>query len=353
MEPPGLGGGVSNVAYYLPKALAKRVEITYFPLFRSKKRYLENLLSLYGKFVRKEFEVIHFNYGPTWINGSSVLLKFAKRRCSHTVLNVHGIIGLERKIDPKYFSGGSLPSLAVHMTVESCKAADKVVVNAKHMRAKVAAWYNVDPDKIVVIPNGINLETYNDLGRVRDKVMLDGDPTILFLGCIARIKGIDVLIEAIAKLRSELPNMKLHLVGSGPAMTDSRDLLKKKGIEELAVFHGRVANWKVRSYFESADIYVFPSRSEGFPVTLLEAMSSGIPIIASNIEAFQEVLSNGKDSILFESENSTALARAILSLYHDLDLRKKISQGALETVKKYSWENIAEQYVSLYRCLCE
>ena len=345
-EPQSVTGGVSNVAYHLTKALAKKVNMTYFPPFMPKKTYLINFLNVYRKFLMKEFDIIHFNIVPTWINGSSMLLKFAKGRGSHTVLNIHGIIQLEHKLEPAV---GSISYIALLNILKSCKVVDRVVVNSEYMRTNVVTWYGIDRDKIVVIPNGVDLRRFNECD---DKLMLEGDPTILYLGDLMRMKGVDVLIQAIAKLRSELPNMKLHLVGSG-YMSDFQLLAKKKGIEKYVVFHGWATYSMVSHYYKSADICVFPSRHEGFGIVILEAMSSGIPIIASNIGSFREIVSNGKNGILFKSEDADALSKAILALYQDLDLRKKISQAALKTVTQYSWENIAERYVSLYKHLCE
>ena len=339
-------GGVSNVAYYLTKALAKKVNITYFPRFAPKKGYLINFFNVHRNFVMKEFDIIHFNVVPTWINRSSMLLKFAKGRGSHTVLNIHGIIQLEHKLEPAL---GSISHIALLNTMKSSKVADRVVVNSEYMRTNVVTWYGINRDKIVVIPNGVDLRRFS--GR-DDKLVLDGDPTILYLGDLSRIKGVDVLIQAIAKLRSILPNMKLHLVGSG-YMNDFQLLAKKKGIEGYVVFHGWAADSMVPRYYKSADICVFPSRYEPFGIVILEAMASGIPIIASNTGGIREIISNGKDGILFKPGDADALSKAILALYQDLDLRKKISQAALKTVTEYSWENIAERYVSLYRYLCQ
>jgi glycosyltransferase involved in cell wall biosynthesis len=106
-------------------------------------------------------------------------------------------------------------------------------------------------------------------------------------------------------------------------------------------------------FYNSADFCVFPSRHESFGLGILEAMASGTPIIASNMGFFREILSNGKNGILFKSGDVDALSKAILILHQDLGLRKKISHNASRTIMEYRWENIAERYVSLYRRLCE
>lgn len=346
IEPKSETGGVGNVAYYLPKALAKKVKIDYFPRFVPRKSYLKNLLNVYRKFMMKEFDIIHFNVVPTWNNGSPMLLKFAKGRGTHTVLNIHGIIQLEHKLEPVL---GPISSAELLNTLISCNRADRIVVNSEYMRNNVVTWYKINWDKIVVIPHGVDLSRFHECD---EKLELDGDPAILHVGRIGRMKGVDVLIQAVAKLRSELPNVKLHLVGD-VLVNDFQLLVKKKGVPKHVVFHGWTAHSMVPLYYNSADLCVFPSRHESFGLGILEAMASGIPVIASNIGNFREILFNGKNAILFKSEDAEALSKAIHILYQDVGLRKKISHNALRTVMEYRWENIAERYISLYRRLCE
>jgi glycosyltransferase involved in cell wall biosynthesis len=344
-EPKSVAGGVYNVAHYLPKVLAKKVDLAYFPYFMPKS-YVVNLLNLYAKFVRKEFDIVHFNTVPACIDGSLMLLKFAKRRGTHTVLNIHDIVPLEHKLEPEQ---GPISYLGWSNILSSCKIVDIVVVNSEYMRNNVVTWYGISSDKIVVIPNGVDLRRFSTCDH---KLRLEGDPAILYLGQLMRRKGVDVLFQAIAKLQSKLPRMKLHLVGSG-YIEDFQLLAKKIGIEKNVVFHGWVASSMIPCYYKSADFCVFPSRHEGFGIVILEAMASGIPIIASDIGSFREITCNGSSALLFKPGDTAALSKAILALYQDLDLRKKISETALKTVMKYSWENIAERYVSLYRHLCQ
>jgi phosphatidylinositol alpha-mannosyltransferase len=210
------------------------------------------------------------------------------------------------------------------------------------------AWYGIDYDKIAVIPNGVDLGIFTEHG---DTILLQGDPSILFLGHMSRIKGLDTLFQAIAKLKLELPNMKLHIVGSGSVSYYTR-MAEELDIKEFVIFHGTASHKMVPIFLRSANICVFPSRHEGFPLTLLEAMASGVPIVASNIEIFRKVLNEGERGLIFESGDANALSDSILILYKDLDLRRLKVRAALEEALNYSWANIAERYISLYRSLC-
>ena len=339
----GLTGGPDNVALYLTKALSKKLSITYFPFSALSKNYVKNLLNVFTQFARKDFDIIHFNYVPALTNGSYMLLELCNRMGYPVVLNIHGIIPLESEIEMK----GSPPFWSLAAALRSCKLADAIVANSKYMKTKLETFYGVDPDKIVVIPNGIDLTMFTGHSN---KLLLQGDPSILFLGYPGRMKGVDILLQAIASLKSELPDMRLHLVGWAQESSD-QEMVNKLGIEKFVVFHGGVSHKMVPLYFRSADICVFPSRHEGFPLTVLEAMASGTPIIASNIDIFRDVLNEGERGLLFDLADPSTLANSILALYRNLPLRRKLSQAALRLVPKYSWENIADMYISLYHRL--
>lgn len=345
---PRDSGGVSNVAYYLTEKTSKRIDLVYFPFFALGNDYFTNSLAIYRKFLRRGFDILHFNVAPSWKNGSYFLLRFANKRGAHTIFNVHGIIPLEHSLEslpyPMLISYNALLNV-----LETCRAADRIVVNSEYMRDNVAFWYKVNRDKIVVIPNGVDLKKFSSY---EEKKKLEGEPAILYLGRLSTIKGVDVLIRAVAKLKSKLPNIKLHLVGTGHTSAFQL-MVKEKKIERLVVFHGRVPHSMIQRYYKSSDICVCPSLHEGFGLVTIEAMASGIPLIASSIRSFQEIVSNGKNGLLFEPGNVDALSEAILALYQDSDLSKKISEAALKTAARYDWENIAERYITLYNCLSE
>lgn len=340
------GGGVSNVAYYLPQALRKKVNVTYLSGIKSNKDYPEIYFNVLRQFVKKGFDIIHFNTNPTFINGSSMLLRFARLRQTRTVLNIHGIPQLEERVAQWH-----VPVSFIDWTrrLSYYKLADRIVVNSEFMRDNVIVWYGLNRDKVVVIPNGVDLKMFTDSN---DRIMLEGDPSVLYIGHFSRLKGVDILIQAIAKLRSELPNIKLHLVGKGNDRYLAL-LAKKEGIEKHVIFHSWVKQSMAPSYYKSADICVFPSRHEGFGIVILEAMASGIPVIASDIPSFREIISNGIDGRLFKPEDAAALSKEVIALYQDPQLRKELSHNAFEKVTRYSWEKIAEKYISLYKYLCE
>ncbi|MGA3059741.1 MAG: glycosyltransferase family 4 protein [Candidatus Bathyarchaeia archaeon] len=340
IEPKRGEGGVSNVASYLPKALSRKANVTYFPRIVSKKGIL-NIFNVYWKYVLGKFDVIHFNVPPTWINGSYIMLKSARRCGIPTVLNIHGLVQLEHAFDPKVRPISYLQLLNYS---NSSNLVDRIVVNSEYMKKRVAVSYRLNRDKIVVIPNGIDLREFK---KNNAKIELDGDPAILSVGLVSFVKGFDILIRSTAMLKHKLPKMKVHFVGQ--AAKQYINLAKASGLEDSIVFHGEVEHSMINRYYASADILVIASRTEGFSLALIEAMASGLPVVASNIGSLSEIISNGTNGILFQNENSVNLSNAIFELHQNPILRRHFSDNGLKTSKKYDWKNIAEKYISLYR----
>jgi phosphatidyl-myo-inositol alpha-mannosyltransferase len=142
--------------------------------------------------------------------------------------------------------------------------------------------------------------------------------------------------------------LKVHLVGY--ASKEYLDLVKRKGLDDFFVFHGRIPHPLIPKYLKSADFGIYGSiLYEGFGISLVEAMASGLPVIASDIDTYRQIVSDGQDGLLFGRSNADALSKAILTMSTDFTLRRKISQNAQITTAKYDWGNIAEEYLSLYR----
>lgn len=346
-----LGGGVSMVAYNLTKALAKQATITYFPSYAaSSKNYPAKLLKVYSKFAMRNFNVVHFNFSPVLNNGSYLLLKLANRTGAGTLLNIHGIIQVEYLLDHPHTSEyhRAMEESLIN-TLRACKNVNQIVTYSEFMRNQIVKWYELNNQDIAVIPNGVNIKKFVDL---KGKLFLDGNPAILYVGYLSKFKSVDILIDAISKLRSILPNMKLHIVGRGSKEAELRLLAKNNQVQDMVIFHGQASPEIVPLYYKAADFCVFPSIRDSFGLTLLEALASGLPVIASKRGGTPEVITHGEDGLLFEPDDENALPNAILSLSQNTELRKKLSVNATKTSVKYSWEKIGEKYLSLYRSLC-
>lgn len=167
-------------------------------------------------------------------------------------------------------------------------------------------------------------------------------------------KGLDILINGWQEIVAKNPNTHLLVVGSGTDQADSvEDEMHKRVLyEKLAnvLFVGETE--RPEEYLSVADCFVFPSRKEGFPNALMEAMASQLPCVASKIGGVEALIDDGDNGILFESENSKNLTRQCLWLLDNPENQEAIGSNARQKMlSTYSFEAIAEQYVELYYAL--
>lgn len=200
----------------------------------------------------------------------------------------------------------------------------------------------------IVIPNGVDLKKFTKKADCEhDRVR------ILFVGRLSREKGIEDLLQALSfQSPQTLSKIDVLIVGKGSPkyMLDLHEFSLKLGIRDKVTFHGEV-DWGVISpIYKSSDIFVLPSYSEGFPQVLLEAMASGLAIIATNISGVQDVIKEN-NGMLFESGDVKKLSQHIETLVNDDKLRRSMSEKAYYTALNFSWRNIANRYLELFRYL--
>lgn len=201
----------------------------------------------------------------------------------------------------------------------------------------------------VVIPNGVDISTFTN---AKPMFGWPGDhQSIVFLGRGDEPrKGLSVLVEAYPEIRRQHPQVRLLIAGPG----EPADALKKLSREDRAsvTVLGMIAPQDKASVLASGSVYVAPNTGgESFGIVLLEAMASGTPVVASDLEAFKRVLDNGKAGITFENENSEDLARVVGQLLSDPTRQAELSaQGKLRAAE-FDWSVVAERIVDVYESI--
>lgn len=204
---------------------------------------------------------------------------------------------------------------------------------------------DVTKSRIYVIPNGIDFE---DIRNVQPHKSTEY-PYILYIGGLYKIKGIDILLNAVPKIREKISNPHIYIAGSGPEEGNLKKLVKELNIEESVKFLGFISEEDKFKFYLSSKIAVVPSRWDSLPTTLLEAMACGRSIIASNVGGILEVIEDGENGLLFESGNVEDLADKIIMLLKDEELREEMGKAAKEKAKSYDWKKIAERTVEIYK----
>ena len=154
------------------------------------------------------------------------------------------------------------------------------------------------------------------------------------------------LVEAFSIFHQAYPNSKLQLIGDGENRKDIEDLVKQKGLSDVVSFLGLQDN--VYAYLHDADIFTLPSLYEGIPMTLIEAMGTGLPIVATHVGGIPDMLTNGESALLAEV-NSQLIANAFLQLAVDEEKRKTLGEKAKQQSVKFSAKIMAEEYLMVYQ----
>ena len=202
----------------------------------------------------------------------------------------------------------------------------------------------VPPDRIEVVPNGITGPAANG---VRPAGSRDG-PTVVAVGRLIPEKNVEVLLEAVRRLRGEFPGIRLLVAGDGPL----RDLLAGRardlGIAEAVTFLGYVDD--VPALLAAADCFVLPSRTEGMPISLLEAMACGAAIVASRVGGIPGIARADREALLVPPGDLEDLTGALRRVLGDRELAARLGAGARERfLCEYTAARMAERYVAFYR----
>lgn len=206
---------------------------------------------------------------------------------------------------------------------------DKVVAVSNAVKEQVVNETYVSEDKVVVIHNGINpgLFESGSTGGVDD-----GGVNLVYVGRIEKSKGLFLLLDAVESL--DFPNLKLRIVGDGVDFDELKNYSLQKGLDDVVNLEGKIPYDKVVQRLAVADIFVLPTlRVEGFPMTLVEAMFSGLPIVASDIGGNSDAVVDGETGFLVEPGNTDQLKEKLSLLVSDRDLRVDMSVAALGRAK--------------------
>lgn len=213
-----------------------------------------------------------------------------------------------------------------------------VVANSKGLRDLARAFDS--RFEIPIIPNGVDLDLYSSPERSWQP------PLILSVGRLVHQKGFDLGIRALARLKHL--DWQWMIAGDGPEMHALKALAHEQGISHRVTFLGWQSRQELIQCYKQSNLFLFPSRHEGMPNAVLEAMASGLPVIASRIAGNEELVVDQKTGRLVESENLDALVSALQEMIQNPSRAQQMGAASRQRVEEsYGWENTARQYAAL------
>lgn len=228
---------------------------------------------------------------------------------------------------------------------------DGVTVISGKLKNYFVDSLRVDGNRIRVIPNGVDTEVFSPRQGALDGYLLAdlqlSRPVLLTVGRLAEAKDHLNLLEAAALLRQRRKEFSVLVVGDGELRGRLEEMRDSLGLSRQVVFAGTRSD--VSAILRSCDIFVLPSKREGLPMVVLEAMASGVPVVATTAGGIDEVITDQKNGLLVPTENPESLAQALESLLDDSATARRLGNSGRETaVRLYSLKKIAAQYALLY-----
>lgn len=237
----------------------------------------------------------------------------------------------------------------------SVDRSDKIITVSESSKNDIIKFLNVDESKIEIVYNGVDYEKFNKYYTedikliVRNKYNLPQN-YILYMGTLEPRKNIDSIIEAFAliKKQKDFDNIKLVIAGKkGWLFEDIFNLVDKLNLKDHVIFTDYVDETDKPIIYNMAKLFVFPSLYEGFGIPVLEAMASSVPVIASNVSSLPEVAGNAV--ILVNPKDIEGIAKNIIKILSDDDLKNELVRKGHIQAQKFTWEASAEKLYNIYK----
>ena len=241
-----------------------------------------------------------------------------------------------------------LKSINTYLLRQAMDEADRIVAFSQFSRKLIVNGLgNACANRVEVIPPGIESSWFE---VEKNKVM---PAQLLFWGRVEEEKGLTELFVALNTVAKKFPNVKLTLVGEGNRLQEYKSLVTDLGLSNRVEFTGWLNNQEIQTLAAKCSIGIFPSRIESFGLSVVEAMATGLPVIAARGGAVPENIKDGVTGTLVPVNNSDALAGAINKALENPQYSETMAIAAKSAVqKKFSWDRAADSMIEIYKNLC-
>lgn len=228
---------------------------------------------------------------------------------------------------------------------------DQLVAVGTRQKGLIQKSYYIRDRKIKTVYNGISITKSNEDKKLRNKLSLGKDIIIGAISTLINQKGVDILLKAISRLKTYSSNLQFVIVGDGPLRTSLERQCRELGVENMTTFLGWVPN-AANIILPCFDIFIQTSRWEAMSMVVLEAMSAGKPIIATDVGENHKVIQDGVSGYIVEKDNIDTIVDRLIKLIKDSERRRIFGKNAKERVSKdFSVETMIFKYEQLYEQL--
>ena len=249
------------------------------------------------------------------------------------------------------------PLFRIAAETEVISLSDCVIASTDYEALELIDHYGADPSRVCVNPPGVDLDLFRpgDREEARRQIGIDDAPTVLFVGRIQALKGLDVAVEALGTVRDRLRESRLVVVGgpSGPSGEAEyrliRDLSDRLGLRDAVSWWGVQSHCRLPVFYRAADVLIVPSRSESFGLVAAEAQATGLPVVAANVGGLRHVVSDGDSGVLVDGWDPPDYGKALLRVLESPTVSDHLARGALTAGRRYGWNMATDRLLELYR----
>lgn len=319
-------------AFYCPMpAIVRKSPLLSVPLFLA---YLPMTFFHLARLLhRKKIDVVNCHYlTPYFIH----LVIAARLLRVPVVVSVHGA-----DID-SYPHSGLLQKFLFRLVM---RGANRIVACSRDLARQTIEVFPDVRRKVTYVYNGVDLSHYAQVPETRALPR----PFLLCVCRHVRKKGVDTLLHAFALVLPDVPELSLVLVGSGPLLEEHKALARKLRIDHQVAFMGEITHAEVSPFFDACALFVLPSRAEPFGIVLLEAACYVKAIVGTRVGGVPEIITNGVNGVLVESDDPAGMAAQILTLLRNPELAGQLGRQAYQTLMtRFLWKQRILDYIAIY-----
>ena len=383
-----ISGGTGAYVYYLSHSLQKlghNVHVVARDKQDSEKtindihvHYIKgkgNALTRYWRFARsasKKLEELNTQIGLDIIHANLPLVpSFAipNDSAKAIVCAVHstwkGEAIVTKRDNPKELNPNEKSMLRFNFVLRSYEKklmnrSDALIAVSKYTVDELTELYGINKNKIHVIYNGVDVQKFKprlNRAELRREFGLEEDKKIaLFVGRLYHRKGLETLLQSIPPVLKEFSNVKFVISGKGFKQKEEslKKLAKQLDIEDHVTFLGYVPDEKLPNLYSASDIFVLPAIYENFPFAILEAQSTGLPVISTKVGGIPEFIVDNENGFLIDPGDPTQVTQKVLTLLQNPNHAKEMGDHGRKLIEeKFDWRLITQQVIDLYHKLLE
>ena len=336
--------------------------------------------------VEPGFEVVHIDAGDPNLSKEqlpSIVDEFADGVRAHLAIDpadvlhanywLSGVVGhrLKHELDlpmvstfhtlarVKAETGDSEPQNRIDAESDVIACSDIITANSVVELHELVRHYGADPSRIEIVPPGVDHAFFSPGSRrgARQALGLGDEPVLLFVGRIQPLKGVDVAVEALSRLRD--PRARMLIVGGSSGTegdnhaAEVRDLITDRGLDHRITMVPPQPHHVLSTYYRAADVTIVPSRSESFGLVALESAACGTPVVASDVGGLRTLVDHGHTGLRVPGRDPDDFAEAVERIIGDPTFAERLSERAAEAATAYTWTSMAARLRRVYADLSE